>query len=130
MHIVFITRAIAGYHGSSPPPKKVCILGARQREDGRKIKAAFLHEVVRVKTGKLSQECECSIWTFMLCATIRPAVLGEQLLAGGTDRLINPPYMRPIGLSNIQTANTPPIHDIKQGASLSPLIHSQCQLQV
>ena len=36
-----------------------------------------------------------------------------------------------LGLSEIRTADTPPVHIIhRQGASLSPLIHSQCQLQV
>ena len=37
-----------------------------------------------------------------------------------------------LGLSEIQTADTPPVHDNihRQGASFSPLIHSQCQLQV
>ena len=34
-----------------------------------------------------------------------------------------------LGLSEIRTADTPPVHDIihRQGASFSPLIHSQCQ---
>ena len=37
-----------------------------------------------------------------------------------------------LGLSEIRTADTLPVHDIihRQGASFSPLIHSQCQLQV
>ena len=34
-------------------------------------------------------------------------------------------------VSEIITTETPPVHIIhRQGASLSPLIHSQCQLQV
>ena len=37
-----------------------------------------------------------------------------------------------LGLSEIETADTPPVHDIihMQGARSSPLIHSQCQQQV
>ena len=36
-----------------------------------------------------------------------------------------------LGLSEIRTAYTPPVHIIhRKDASLSPLIHSQCQLQV
>ena len=36
-----------------------------------------------------------------------------------------------LGLSEIRTADTPPVHIIhRQGASLSPLVHPQCQLQV
>ena len=33
-----------------------------------------------------------------------------------------------LGLSEIRTTDTPPVHDIRD--SFSPLIHSQCQLEV